>query len=355
VPAGHDCFPANLVTRLLGARRADLLESGGLMQDGELNMTLLAMHASHFVNGVALRHGEVSREMFPDRDIHAITNGVHAATWASPPFCDLFDRRIPAWRSDNQQLRHAVGIPLPEIERAHAAAKRRLITEIAARSGEHFDPKRLTIGFARRATAYKRAHLLFSDSDRLASETRRFGGLQVVMAGKAHPRDRQGKEIIRKIFAARSGLADRVPVAYLEDYDMNLGGILSAGVDVWLNTPERPLEASGTSGMKAALNGVPSLSILDGWWIEGAIEGVTGWSIGHDGAAASDWHRDSAALYDKLEREVMPTFYERPEEFARIRRSCIAFNASFFNTQRMVCQYAQNAYGLASSAADTNL
>ncbi len=347
VPAGHDRFPIGLVRELLGAQRAELLQASGVVQGDELNMTTLAMHSSRYVNGVALRHSEVSRAMFPGRDIRAITNGVHAITWSAPSFQQLFDRRIADWRCDPQQLRHAVGLPLPEIDRAHAESKRCLLATVEARTGQLFRPDTLTLGFARRATAYKRAELLFSDPDRLVALARRFGGIQIVMAGKAHPRDDKGKAIIRRLFESRAKLDGRVSVVYLEGYDMDLGRQMCSGVDVWLNTPERPLEASGTSGMKAALNGVPSLSVVDGWWVEGAVEGVTGWSIGEEGNSGNDPRVDSRSLYDKLERSIMPTFYENPHEYTRIRRSCIALNASFFNTQRMVLQYLRDAYQIA--------
>ncbi len=344
VPAGHDCFPIALVRRLLGSRRVEVLQASGIADAGELNLTTLALHSSRYVNGVALRHGEVSRRMFPGRDIRAITNGVHASTWASPSFQQLFDRHIPDWRRDSQQLRQAAALPLDEIEKAHAESKRALFATVKARSGQTFDLDRLTIGFARRATAYKRAELLFSDEDRLAALSRRHGGIQIVMAGKAHPRDEKGKAIIQRIFESRRKLEGRISIAYLEGYDMNLGLQLTSGVDVWLNTPERPLEASGTSGMKAALNGVPSLSVIDGWWVEGAVEGVTGWSIGDESTSGNDRGIDSRSLYDKIENAILPAFYDRPAEYARIRRSCIVLNASFFNTQRMVLQYVRDAY-----------
>jgi starch phosphorylase len=282
--------------------------------------------------------------MFPGYPINSITNGVHAVSWASEPFQRLYDRHIPEWRRDNLYLRYAISIPLGEVQQAHTEAKRALVTEVQRRSGVGFDPAALTLGFARRATAYKRADLLFTDLDRLRRIARQAGPLQIVYGGKAHPRDDGGKEMIRRVFEAMSALGNAVRTVYLPDYDMALAKFLCAGVDVWLNTPQKPHEASGTSGMKAALNAVPSLSILDGWWIEGHLEGITGWSVGEDGHAPSDPKREAVSLYDKLEYVIGPLFYQRPSAFAEVMRSAVALNGSFFNAQRMLSQYVQNAY-----------
>jgi glycogen phosphorylase len=344
VPAGQDRFPAELVRQVLGEAAGAVLAAGGCCPPGELNMTYLGLYHARYINGVALRHEEVSRGMFPGYPINSVTNGVHAATWAAEPFAALFDRRIPEWRRDNLYLRYAVGLTLEEILQAHAECKRRLLVEVERRTGMKLDPAALTLGFARRATAYKRANLLFSDVERLRRIAREAGPFQVVFAGKAHPRDEGGKEQIRRVFRAAEALRGAVPVVYLEEYDMGLARLLCSGVDVWLNTPQKPQEASGTSGMKAAINGVPSLSILDGWWLEGCVEGVTGWAIGEDGGEPSDPACEAASLYDKLENGIGPLFYRRPAGFAEVRRSAIALNASFFNAQRMLVQYLRNAY-----------
>jgi len=343
VPAGHDKFPLEMVRTVLGDQRVSLLESSGGVHEGMLNMTHLALHLTRFVNGVAMRHGEVSRGMFPEYPIDSITNGVHATTWTAPAFAELFDRRVPEWRKDNLYLRYAVSIPLEEIRDAHAACKADLLKEIERRTGETLDPAVMTIGFARRATPYKRADLIFSDLERLIKIARNVGKVQIVFGGKAHPRDGGGKELIRRIFAAREELGDLVRIVYLENYEMALAAKMVAGVDLWLNNPMKPLEASGTSGMKAALNGVPSFSVLDGWWVEGHVEGVTGWSIGGPELEA-DPTRDAVDLYIKLERVILPLFYGLPFAYAEVMRSSIALNASFFNTQRMVRQYVHNAY-----------
>ncbi|HEX2228355.1 MAG TPA: alpha-glucan family phosphorylase, partial [Candidatus Binatia bacterium] len=343
VAAGHDRFGAELVEAVLGGERARMLRDMRLL-DGSLNMTELALRLSGFVNGVSMRHREVSRELFPGHTIRAITNGVHAATWASPAFGALFDRFIPEWRRDNCYLHYAVGIPLSEIRAAHAESKKELLQQVRWLTGVQLDENVFTLGFARRATGYKRGDLLFSDLERVKRMARDAGPLQLIYAGKAHPRDEYGKAIIRRIFEAAAALSEHVRVVYLENYDMNLGRLLCAGVDTWLNTPMRPQEASGTSGMKAALNGVPSLSVLDGWWIEGHVEGVTGWSIGEGTGAENDSRSEAASLYDKLEKIILPLFYREPEKFVEIMRAAIVLNGSFFNTQRMIEQYMKNAY-----------
>jgi starch phosphorylase len=350
VPAGHDRFSPELALRVLGERRVRLVAEIGATHDGLLNMSYLALSGSHYTNGVAMRHGEVSRELFHDDDIHAITNGVHAGRWTAPAFADLFDRHIPSWKNDNAYLRHAVGIPPAEIAAAHRENKSDLLRMVRQLNNVDLDPACFTIGFARRAAAYKRGALVFHDLERLRSIASRVGPLQFVFGGKSHPRDFDGKAVIRNIFEAARELGDAVKVVYIENYEMAVAAVIVAGVDVWLNTPRPPLEASGTSGMKAALNGVPSLSTIDGWWVEGCIEGETGWGIG-DGDRNSSDDADASALYDKLEQTVVPLYYGDPDGYARVRRNAIALNGSYFNTQRMVEQYALGAYGLVSNAS----
>lgn len=340
LPSGHDQFDHELVARVLGepVPRGLLRMLSGA---DRLNTTRLALSLAGHVNGVARRHREVSQEMFPEYAIASVTNGVHSVTWTSEPFRALFDRDVPGWREDPALLRQAMRIPSAELQAAHASAKRTLLDEVQRLTGRALGPGALTIGFARRATAYKRADLVFSDLARLRA-LRRQGPLQLVFAGKAHPRDEGGKEMIRRVTRFARELGDEVPVVYLPNYGLELALLLVAGVDVWLNTPRRPLEASGTSGMKAAHNGVPSLSILDGWWIEGHIEGVTGWAIGRSGASQGSDAEDAAELYAKM-AVVLETFRDT-ELWASIMRSTIALNASFFNTQRMVLEYATTAY-----------
>lgn len=351
VPAGHDQFPADLAHRVLGSRRCDLMQA--CQHQGDLNMTLLALRGSRFVNGVAMRHGEVSHSLYPGYPIHSITNGVHAVAWSAPSFQNLYDRHLPDWRSDQLSLRYAISIPAAEIWAAHREAKLALVDEVNRETNAGFDRDILTIGFARRATAYKRGTLVFHDVERLQRLVKEAGPIQFVFAGKAHPQDQAGKEMIQRIHGMRGQLS----VAYLANYDMTLARLLCAGVDLWLNTPLPPMEASGTSGMKAAMNGVPSLSVLDGWWVEGHIEGVTGWSIGDkvEACLTPDFDMEvchAAALYDKLEHKVLPCFYKDRERFIDIMKHTIAINGAFFNTQRMVGQYLRNAYRLVDQAGN---
>ena len=372
VPAGHDKFPVEYLTRLFpeqnrlfdvkDASSADLMKSvmqveqtypdlqEAARRGASLNMTYLALSLSNYVNGVAKLHGQVSRRMFPNVPIEAITNGVHAATWTAPSFRDLFDRYIASWRQDNYTLRGALGLPPEEVWTAHLLAKHDLFEVVRKKTGLRLDPEAFTIGFARRATGYKRADLILSDLDRLRQIAKNVGPFQIVYAGKAHPRDAGGKEIIKRIYKAKKALKKAVTIVFLDDYNMDLGGKLTAGGDLWLNTPQYPLEASGTSGMKAALNGVPSLSILDGWWVEGHIEGITGWSIGHPHRGEPgpetpvDNAEDAESLYSKLESVILPMFYEDRNRYLSVMQHSIAINGSFFNTQRMVQQYITDAY-----------
>src|SRR5579864_1104486 len=330
VPAGHDQFTLSALGTTLGLREdlSDVLdqhmavrvfgrhEPPGVKKSSSsgqtmLNMTYLGLNMSRFVNGVAKRHGEISRMMFAGYHIDAITNGVHAATWTSPHFQALYDRHIPDWRQDNFSLRHAESISTDEICAAHHRAKTELLAVVNGHHNLAMSPEVFTIGFARRVTAYKRADLLFTDLERFKKVAAQAGGLQVIYAGKAHPSDQEGKRLIRHILELKDVLKDSIKIAFLRNYDLVLAKLITSGVDLWLNTPQPPLEASGTSGMKAALNGVPSLSVVDGWWMEGLIEGVTGWAIGAEKRQREDESsgaRDAASLYDKLERLILPIY-----------------------------------------------
>ncbi len=287
VPAGHDQFPRSLVSQILGRAELGLLDEAEAWEGDALNMTYLALRFSGYVNGVAMRHGEVSRGMFPAYEISAITNGVHAITWTSPAFAELFDSYIPGWRTDNNYLRYAISIPLPAVREAHADAKTELFAEISRAFGVQLDPKLLTIGFARRASTYKRADLLFQDAERLRKIAREVGPIQLVYGGKAHPHDEGGKNLIRRVVGGAGSLADVIRTVYVENYDMRWGRLITSGVDLWLNTPMRPQEA-----------------------------------------------------------EIVPMFYGRPNRYTEIMRFAIALNGSFFNTQRMLLQYISNAYKL---------
>lgn len=349
VAAGHDKFPLALVHQVITGYHGAFSElEPGFCPTGELNMTYLALENSHYINGVAKSHGKVTQQMFSKYDIHSITNGVHAATWASLPMAQLFDERIPGWREDNASLRYALNIPKRDIWKVHRIAKEALLGLVNRRSNSGFEPDVFTVGFARRAAVYKRAELFFWDTNRLMEIANTVGPFQIIYAGKAHPQDTDGKEAIRRIHKVKEALNGKIKLIYLEDYDIAIAKQITAGVDLWLNTPMPPLEASGTSGMKAAINGVPSFSILDGWWLEGCIEGVTGWAIGGDNNNGQEKRdarsEDAEALYNKLEMVILPMFCNELDRYAEIMRHSIALNASFFNTERMLTQYVSKAY-----------
>ncbi len=343
IEAGHDRFSYDLVKRVLD-NGFDAETIKHLAGEDSLNMTRLALSLSEFVNGVAKKHAEVSSAMFPGYRVHAITNGVHPYTWAAESFRQLYDHYLPGWCHEPQLLMRAdCCIPETAIWEAHIQAKQHLIEKVQALTGVALKSDVPIFGFARRMTAYKRPDLLFFNIERLRAIARKYP-FQIVLAGKAHPRDENGKHLIEQLYAHARALADTMPVVYLPDYDLALAQMLTAGSDVWLNTPLPPLEASGTSGMKAAFNGVPNLSVLDGWWIEGCIEGVTGWAIG-DGTGMVDGNAD--ALYDKLEQVVLPLYYSHgsnPGGWLKVMKGAIAKNASYFNSHRMMRRYATEAY-----------
>jgi len=345
VEAGHDRFSYDMVERILG----DVIPMELLQELGgkdELNMTMLALNLSHFVNGVAKKHGQVSQALFPGFEIHAITNGIHPFTWATPYLMPLFDKYLPGWANEPELLVRVDNIPDQEIHDAHAGAKAYLFQYIEEVTGTRFDPEILTIGFARRATAYKRANMIFTDPERLMKIGN--GKLQLVFGGKAHPHDEQAKQTIREIRQQADFFGDKLKIVYLPNYNMDVASRLIPGVDIWLNNPLRPLEASGTSGMKAALNGVPNFSVLDGWWIEGHIEGVTGWSIGppptETTTDVNHSDEDVQDLYKKLEETIIPLYYEDHESWTKVMKNAIGKNAYYFNTHRMMRRYVTDAY-----------
>lgn len=341
VPAGHDQFDYKSVERIVGhAIPSDVLHMLGGRD--RLNMTLLGLNLSRYVNGVAQRHEEVTREMFRGYPIQHITNGVHSKTWTCQSFQRLYDEYIPGWSNDPAMLRKALSIPNERLQAAHLEAKANLLTFVKQKTDRALSTGTLTIGFARRATAYKRADLVFTDTARLVEIAKHVGPLQFIFAGKAHPQDEGGKQLIERIVSLSRKLEKEISIVYLENYDLDQAKLIVSGVDLWLNTPQRPLEASGTSGMKAAHNGVPSFSTLDGWWIEGHIEGVTGWSIGSRGEASGS--EDTQDLLSKLEKVIVPMFYGSRDKWVDVMRHTIALNASYFNTHRMVQQYVTNAY-----------
>lgn len=345
IEAGHDKFSYDLVQEVLGEIvPLDILKKlGG--QD-RLNMTLLALNLSNYVNGVAKSHRDTSREMFPSYEIHAITNGIHSYTWTCASFKKLYDKYLPGWAYAPDLLVRVDTIPDEEIWQAHREAKTVLIDHVNKVMNVNMDYDKLTFGFARRATEYKRPNLLFSDLTKLKKANRK-GNVQIIFAGKAHPRDETGKRLIEQIFGYIERLKDEINMVYLENYSMDLAAKLVSGVDVWLNTPLPPQEASGTSGMKAAHNGVINFSVLDGWWIEGWIESVTGWAIGptpEEHLSIEERRiRELDDLYNKLEYVIIPMFYKR-DEWIRMMKNSIGKIAYHFNSQRMMRRYVTEAY-----------
>jgi len=345
VEAGHDKFPYDLVMKIMGeiVPLSLLQELAG--RDG-LNMTLLALNLSRYINGVAKKHGEVSKSMFPGYEINAITNGVHSYTWTCDSFKKVYDEYLPGWANEPELFVRVGRIPDEKLWAAHAQAKQLLISYVSEKTGVELSPDILTLGFARRATAYKRADLLFRDIERF--ERIGSGKLQIVYAGKAHPHDTQGKQLIQNIFKYKDRMKDKIKIVYLQNYNMEIALKIVSGVDIWLNTPLRPLEASGTSGMKATHNGVMNFSVLDGWWIEGHIEGFTGWSIGpapHELTPGADADaRDAEDLYQKLEHMVIPIYYNERHTWIRMMQNAIGKNAYYFNSHRMMRRYVTEAY-----------
>ncbi|SHI45155.1 starch phosphorylase [Malonomonas rubra DSM 5091] len=345
VEAGHDRFPYDLVERIMPPEvPIDLLKE--ISGPDALNMTLLALKLSHFINGVAKRHGEVSQNLFPGFEIHAITNGIHPFTWCSPFFVNLFDKHLPGWANEPELLVRVDNIPDEEIWDNHCGAKAFFLQYIKEKTGRELNPDVLTIGFARRAATYKRGDLILHDLERLIDIGR--GKLQFVFGGKAHPKDDEGKKVIQRIIQKAEEMHGAIEMVYLENYNMEVASYFIPGVDVWLNNPMRPLEASGTSGMKAALNGVPNFSVLDGWWIEGHIEGVTGWSIGPSPAEIDQEigraPEDLEDIYQKLENIIIPLYYEDRPGWIKVMKNAIGKNAYYFNTHVMMRRYVTDAY-----------
>ena len=340
VEAGHDQFDWSLVQELL-QDFISLDELKKVAGEDRLNMTRLALNLSEYVNGVARRHAEVSQRMFPGYSVNAVTNGVHPRTWTAKSFATLYDRHLPGWCNEPTLLVRVDQIADEELWHAHAAAKAALIDRVKSRCGVQLDPALPIIGFARRMTAYKRPDLLFSNLEQLRAIARRHP-FQLVFAGKAHPRDMAGKQLIAELHQNIRSLDGAVRAAFLPGYDMAIALDLVSGSDVWLNTPQRPLEASGTSGMKASLNGVPHLSVLDGWWVEGCIEGITGWAIGGD--VETENGGDAEHLYQKLGEVVLPLWYGDRASWVSVMKGAIGKNASFFNSHRMLRHYAIEAY-----------
>jgi starch phosphorylase len=346
VAAAFDKFSYDLLSEVLEADLPEevLKEYGG---NDRLNMTLLALNLSKYTNGVTEAHMEYSRKLFPGYHIQEITNGVHSYTWTCHHFRALFDKYIHRWANEPELLVRVDTIPDEELWEAHMKAKQDLQDFVHTSSGLQMDTDVLTLGFARRATEYKRATMIFSDLEKLKEITIQ-DKIQLIFAGKAHPKDEMGKTLIKEIYEFKDRLKDEVKIVYLENYNMEMAAKLTSGVDVWLNTPLPPYEASGTSGMKAAHNGVLNFSVLDGWWIEGCVEGLTGWAIGpssNQGLNEKDTRkRELADLYNKLEYLIIPKFYQQRDAWIDLMKNSIGKVAYYFNTHRMMRKYATDAY-----------
>ena len=391
VPAGHDAFPFHLVEKYfwhywdsLGLDRESFMALGEYRQEwgSAFNMTVLALRSAGQSNAVSQLHGKVSRRMWqsmwPDRTeekvpIIDITNGVHVPTWLAGAMERLLQKYLGAdWlhhHDDPDLWTRVADIPDQELWEVRQHLKRKLTSFIRERArhrrisgqmdpeqvltaGTFLDPEALTIGFARRFATYKRSTLLFRDVERLKALLHdRYRPLQIVFAGKAHPADDPGKHLIQQIYTLAKDLAFGHRIAFVEDYDMHVAHYLVQGVDVWLNTPRRPREASGTSGMKAALNGVPNLSVLDGWWAEG-YNGFNGWAICAEEQSAdldAQDQTDAETLYQLLEEEVVPLYYQRdsddvPRGWIQIVKEAMRTAAPIFCTRRMVKEYAEQLY-----------
>ena len=300
-------------------------------------MSHLAVALSTSVNAVSKLNADVAMTMFDEQVIQPITNGVHHITWTSPVMASLFDDHLNGWRTQPELIAHANSLPKEVLTEARMTARAQLREYVRSTTGIELSPDRLTIGFARRFATYKRANLVFKDLERL----RKIGAgkIQFVFSGKAHPRDQGGKQLIRDIFESAQQIADEIPVAFIENYDMHTGRMMTSGVDIWLNNPIRPMEASGTSGMKAAMNGVPNCSILDGWWPEACIHGVNGWAIGNAEDDRDD-DRDAENIYNVLEHDVLPLWERDDDGWTTMMKASIAVSSGFTG-QRMIQDYLE--------------
>ena len=339
VPAGHDHFSEKRVKKLLRGLLPEDLKLPSLVQNGRLHMTELGLYFSRTANGVSALHGDVAQDQFPWSIIDFITNGVHHSYWMGSPFKRVYDQYVPEWRANPECLLMIDDIADDVIWNAHQERKQYLLGYANSQVSKALDKDTLTIGFARRAATYKRAQLLFHDMDRLESLGAK--KIQVIFSGKAHPKDHEGKEIIRQIVSKSKAMFGKVKIIYLENYNMWLGRMITSGVDVWLNTPLRPNEASGTSGMKATLNGVPNLSVLDGWWAEGCKNGVNGWAVGDP--KHPDDASDADHLYSVLENSVIPTFYNDRNKWISMMKEAIKTGVDF-TAHRMIMEYNQKFY-----------
>ena len=333
VPAGHDIFFGEFLFKY---ERDFRVHIKGLVERDTINFTKLALFFSSYVNGVSLKHREVSQKMFPEYKINSITNGVNSLLWTSDEFKSLFNKFVPGWQQDNSLLKKADKIPLTEIKEAHLNAKKKLITFIEEKKGIKFKEDVFTITFARRFAPYKRPSLLLSDLAILKKINKQSGKIQIIYAGKAHPQDEVGQTLISEVNKRIKKISPEIKIVFLANYDLEMAKLLVSGSDLWLNNPVPPNEASATSGMKAAHNGVPQVSTWDGWWPEAYHKGKTGWTI--------EEKNETNNLYELLSKKIIPVYYKKQEEYLKICRQAISLNASKFNTQRVIAEYIKKAY-----------
>ncbi len=340
VSAGHEIFPMELVECIL----QDSFPLNKIREYGEqancLNMTKLAMSLSDYQNGVSKKNAEAARKMFPSKNIDYITNAIHLGTWTSGSFKGLFDRHFPGWEENPEKLKDAMRLPNEEVWKAHLENKNILLDLIEDEYGIDLDRNRLTLGWFRRIAEYKRPTLIFMERERL--KLIGSGKIQILMAGKAHPRDGYGKEAITRIHEESQKINGAIPTVFIENYGMEISPTLIAGVDVLLNTPRPPNEASGTSGMKALSNGVINVSSWDGWIDEEfkTKEGAIGWAFGYH--YETDF-QNAHGLYNVLEEKVVPTFYSNREKWIEMQKNSISL-ASYYNTKRMLTEYIEKAW-----------
>ncbi|MCD4694077.1 alpha-glucan family phosphorylase [bacterium] len=348
IPAGHDRF---MMTDVKKALPKDLLKliPKETLKGGKLCMTRLSLYFSGAVNGVALTHEKVTEKMFPEYDVIPVTNGAYHLEWTHPEFKKLYDKYIPEWRQDPSFLRRVLDIPGNKIWKTHMKSKKKLIKYVNTISSNKFSEDVFTLGYARRFTSYKRPTLILDNLEKLEKMIFSVGRLQIIFTGKSHPRDKQGADLIKEVFQKIQKHKRKISIVFLEDYNMKMAIKLVGGVDAWLNTPLQKHEASGTSGMKAAFNAIPHLSVLDGWWPEGWVEGVTGWSIGTNLNKAklddkATWNSEVTDLYNKLSKVILPLYYQDRTSYIRVMKNAIALNGSYFNTYRMMNEYVSKVY-----------
>ena len=340
---GHKKYAFDTLRPQLGDELTNIMQTNN--EDKSIvNLTKYCLDNCIYSNAVARKHSEVMHKMFPTKHIDYITNGVHTYTWVAPATAEVFDKYCPDWRLDPSDLRNAMNIPEYEMRTLHTTNKKRLFEMVEQRLGKKFSTDKFTIGFARRVDGYKRQNFIFKDLDRLCRIAQKFGGLQFVFAGKAYPDTAGPDSTLAEVYRLSQRTDLPIDIVYIPDYDMTTSEYMVAGVDIWLNNPLRPLEASGTSGMKATLNGVPNFSVVDGWWVEGIQENETGWAIGDENSHMGNEEYELNDLYGKLEHIILPTYHYDTKKWLEIQKQAIAINASYFNTQRMVTEYLTKGY-----------